>query len=159
MGYTTDFSGHFDLDKPLSLAHFNYLTAFAEVRHMKRDFSIEVVADAKRLAVGLSAGKEGKFYIGGNESASLIDYNIPPDDCPGLWCQWVPNEDGTIIQWDCNEKFYNYVEWIEFIIKYFLEPWGYILNGEVRWRGEEFDDIGTIICENNKVRTTNGFPR
>jgi hypothetical protein len=71
---------------------------------------------------------------------------------PGFYCQWVPTHDRSAIQWDGGEKFYEYVEWLEFIIAKFLKPKGYVLNGSVSFRGENFRDAGTIICTNNVVQ-------
>lgn len=72
---------------------------------------------------------------------------------PGFWCQWVPNFDGTAIEWDESEKFYNYIDWIKYLIDNFLKKDNYILNGIVMWRGEDFDDNGTITITDNKVST------
>lgn len=74
-------------------------------------------------------------------------------DKPSNYCQWVPNEEGTAILWDQNEKFYNYVEWIEYLIKHFFEPWGVKLNGSVEWYGEESDDRGLIKVKDNVVKS------
>lgn len=83
--------------------------------------------------------------------------NIEPfEGRPGLWCDWQPNSDGTAIIWSGAEKFYNYVEWLEYIIKHFIEPWGNKLNGEVEWYGEDRDDVGKIIVKDNKVETIEG---
>lgn len=71
---------------------------------------------------------------------------------PGLWCQWTPNDDGTAIVWDGGEKFYDYVEWIEYIIRNFLKPWGIVANGDVEWQGEEPADRGRIQVRDNVVR-------
>jgi hypothetical protein len=71
---------------------------------------------------------------------------------PGFWCQWRPNEDGTAIEWDGGEKFYNYIEWLEYLIKQFFEPWGIKLNGDVRWYGEDRDDIGLIEVRDSVVK-------
>jgi len=70
---------------------------------------------------------------------------------PGLWCQWIPNETGEVIEWDEGEKFYDYIEWIEYLILHFLGPWGYKLNGVVEWHGEENDDRGRIEIVDNEV--------
>jgi len=70
---------------------------------------------------------------------------------PAIWCQWVPTEDGKGIVWDGGEKFYNYVEWIKYLIADVLAPKGYVLNGDVDWRGEEWEDIGTISIKDNNV--------
>ena len=72
-----------------------------------------------------------------------------------IWCQWVPTEDGKGIEWDGGEKFYNYVEWIKYLISDVLAPKGYVLNGAVDWRGEEWGDTGTISITDNNVETHN----
>lgn len=74
---------------------------------------------------------------------------------PGLWCQWVPNEEGTHIAWGGGEKFYEYIGWIEYLIAHFLAPWGYKLNGDVYWDGESSDDKGLISIRNNVVSVKN----
>ena len=68
---------------------------------------------------------------------------------PGTWCQWTI-EDG-VLQWDGGEKFYNYVEWLRYLIDNFFEKWNIKLNGTIKWRGEYMSDIGKIIVEDNKV--------
>jgi hypothetical protein len=72
---------------------------------------------------------------------------------PGIWCQWVPNDDGTAIVWDGGEKFYNYVEWLKYLLHIYLKPKGYVLNGKMHWCGEEEDDKGWIIVEDNHIFT------
>jgi hypothetical protein len=159
MGYTTDFSGEFNLDKPLSNEHKAYLEAFAENRRMARNDKIaSKLQDTVRIAAGLPVGIEGAYFVNGSgyygqdEDASVIDSNRPPSGQPGPWCQWVPSHDGTAIVWDSNEKFYNYVEWIEYLVKHFLKPWGYKVNGEVEWIGQDPNDRGLIVIENNLVK-------
>ena len=166
MGYTTDFNGKFNLDKPLTQEHKNYLEKFNETRRMKRKQSLTSKRkDPARIAAGLPVGKEGAYFVGeggdfgqgdgvgGDGITDLVDYNYPPDGQPSLWCQWVPSNDGTSIVWDGGEKFYHYVEWIEYLIKHFLKPWGYTLNGEVEWYGEDANDRGLIVVDNNVVKT------
>lgn len=150
MGYTTDFNGEFMLDKPLAPADLDYLTRFNATRRMARN------VDAKY-------GVQGEFYVEGTEDfgqgreENIINYNSPPSTQPGLWCQWVPNGDGTAIEWNGGEKFYNYIEWIEYLIKNILAPRGYSLTGEVHWQGEDGDDKGKIVIKNNKVKVLNGY--
>lgn len=158
MGYTTEFQGRFDLDRPLSGAHVSYLRAFAATRRMQRN-AVEVAAlpDPKRLNLDLPVGPQGAYFVGGGghrgqaEDRSVTDYNTPPEGQPGLWCQWVPTEDGSGIEWDGGEKFYDYAEWIEYLIEHFLAPWGYVLNGTVTYRGERFGDMGRIAVKDNEV--------
>jgi hypothetical protein len=69
---------------------------------------------------------------------------------PGLWCQWRL-DDETTLSWDGNEKFYNYIEWLQYLIAHFFEPWGIKLNGECYWQGEDNSDMGKIEIINNVI--------
>jgi hypothetical protein len=143
MGYTTDFSGSFNLNKQLTAKVKDYLTKFSETRRMGRNIE--------------GFGIEGEFHVFGEgelgqaKDKSIIDYNKPPRTQPSLWCQWIPSADGMSIEWDGNEKFYHYTEWLVYLIHKILKPNGYVLNGVVAWQGEETGDVGEIIVENNKV--------
>jgi len=161
MGYSTDFKGRFNLDKPLTLAHFAYLRAFGATRRMLRNPTIaETLPDLIRVAVGLPIGDDGCYFVGGRGYAgqerdvSVLDPNAHPSGQPELWCKWTPTEDLAGIEWDNCEKFYGYVEWIEYLIEHFLAPWGYSLTGSVDWQGEEIGDVGTITIDRNAVTTT-----
>lgn len=144
MGYTTDFEGHFALNRKLTPKLQDYLVRFSETRRMSRKLPEKY-------------GVEGEFYVdGGGEygqdrEPDIIDYNTPPSTQPGLWCQWRPTEDGMGIEWDGGEKFYHYAEWLTYIINNFLAPKGYVLNGQVSWQGEDSGDIGVLEVKDNKV--------
>jgi len=144
MGYTTDFSGFFELNKQLGPKMKEFLTKFNETRRMKRNVSDKY-------------GVEGEFFVEGTGSfgqdhtSDVVDYNEPPSTQPGLWCQWTPTQDGMGIEWDGGEKFYHYTEWLVYLITKILEPNGYVLNGVVQWRGEDVGDVGEIFVEDNKV--------
>ena len=160
MGYTTDFNGEFGLNKPLSPEHKAFLNKFNETRRMQRKQTVaSKMEDPIRIAAGLPIGKEGAYFVGAkgfcgqDTDDSVVNSNTPPSGQPSLWCQWVPNENGTAIEWDGGEKFYEYVDWIEYLISNFLAPWGYVLYGEVEWFGEDRDDRGMIIIEDNVVST------
>jgi len=159
MGYNTDLYGSFDLDKPLTPEHKAYLEKFAETRRMNRDAEIaSKIDDPIRIAAGLPIGDNGEYFVNGrgfcgqDDDESVKESNHPPAGQPGLWCQWVPNNGGTAIIWDGGEKFYDYVDWIEYLIENFLKPWGYVLNGEVEWIGEDSNDRGMIVIKNNVVK-------
>lgn len=159
MGYTTEFKGSFKLNKPLTEAQADYINKFSSTRRMKRDAKkLESLPDPTREAVGLPIGTEGEFFTGGSgdfgqdRDVSILDYNDPPSTQPGLWCKWVVTKNREEIEWDGNEKFYHYLDWLEYIVSNFLIPWGCVLNGKVRWRGEDFDDSGTIIVTDNVVK-------
>lgn len=158
MGYTTNFEGSFVLDKPLTREHREYLCKFQDTRRMKRDASLTAGRpDFTREMVGLPVGGEGGYFVGEGGYAGqdrgpdVVESNDPPTGQPGLWCKWGPNEDGTSIVWDESEKFYDYTEWIEYLILHFLKPWGYVLNGEMMWEGEDRSDFGTIYIKDNAV--------
>jgi len=151
MGYTTEFEGSFKIDQPVDNETAILLKGLANTRRMKRNIK--------------GYGIDGEFYIEGedvlygegkNKYLTIVDYNTPPSTQPGLWCQWELQDDNQTIMWDGAEKFYNYVEWIEYIIKSILEPRGYIVNGEVKWFGEDRHDNGKIIIKNNIVNKKEG---
>lgn len=73
---------------------------------------------------------------------------------PGYYCQWETN--GESLYWDGGEKFYYYVEWLEWLIEHFFKPKGIVLNGAIEWDGEERGDIGIIIVTYNIVEVKNG---
>lgn len=158
MGYTTEFTGQVGLDKPLSRPHREYLRAFSETRRMWRDAKAAARAkDPLRRAVGLPIGDEGAFFVGSKAEygqdyrGGVMDYNEPPITQPGLWCKWEPNEAGTAIIWTGAEKFYDYVQWMRYLVDNFLKPWGYVANGSIEWEGEDPADKGTITVVNNVV--------
>jgi|CXWL01.1.fsa_nt_gi hypothetical protein len=163
MGYSTNFNGQFDIDKPLTGEQSAYLHKFCTTRRMKRNADIAInIPDPIREAAALPIGTDGAYFVAGEgfhgQSAddSVIEMNSPPDGQPGLWCQWIPSEDNQAIEWDQGEKFYDYIEWIGYMIEHFFAPWGYVLNGEVEWEGEESGDLGLIVIENNVVTTKLG---
>ena len=173
MGYHTDFNGHFELDTPLDENQTTFLNAFALTRRMKRDVEayLKSTNDGLYESVGLPIGEEGAYVADSftslapsYEKACLLRYdsendnpsiryaiNDPPQGQPGLWCGWVPSLDGKQIMWDESEKFYNYIEWIKYIIEHFLTPWGKTISGEVHFRGEEHSDRGIIFAKDNNV--------
>ena len=61
------------------------------------------------------------------------------------------NEKSCTIKWTGQEKFYNYVEWIVYLVNSILKPKGYVLNGTVKWQGEDRHDHGTITMDNNTL--------
>jgi hypothetical protein len=69
---------------------------------------------------------------------------------PAIYCQWKPTEDGTEIE-DFGEKFYGGPEWLQYLVEKRLKPWGYILNGEVRWQHENWEDAGIIYVRDNRI--------
>ena len=60
------------------------------------------------------------------------------------YCQWVPTDDGTGIEWDGGEKFYAYESWLQYLIDHFLKPWGHVVEGVVEYQGEDPSDFGRL---------------
>lgn len=150
MGYTTEFSGSVKIDPPLNEQEIEFLNKFSETRRMDR--------------------KKGPYYVNDtNDSGSdIIDHNSPDDSQPGLWCQWVPTDDGTAIEWDGNEKFYCSVEWMTYLIDHFLSPTAiakteleflqanHIVNGKIAAEGEDSGDVWQLVVKDNKVSVKQG---
>ncbi len=160
MGYTTEFKGSFTLTPALTEAQVAYLNAFSGSRRVQRDAeACETINDEIRAAVGLPVGKEGSYCVysaqdgnyGQNSDKTVINNNEPPEGQPGLWCQWVPNETGDKLKWDGGEKFYYYEEWLHYINENFLKPWGIVIDGTVKWQGEEMDDRGEIEADEGVI--------
>lgn len=111
MGYTTDFIGHIDIDPALNQDEIEYLTAFSESRRFDR--------------------VEGPYAVPGNPAAENqagradIDndrYSRCAPGQPQLWCQWAPCWDGCCLSFDGNEKFYEPIAWLRYLIAHFLKP-------------------------------------
>ena len=162
MGYDTYFNGSFKFNKPVTNELANYIDKFGMTRRMTRDVEKikEIYPNWADLCFNGNLGREGEYFIGGEGlmgqdcDDSIIDYNYAPASQPGLWCQWIIN--GDCLEWDGNEKFYNYIEWLDYLIKHFFEPLGYVLNGDVEWQGEDDEDFGLIHVVDNVVHIQEG---
>lgn len=164
MGYTTDFKGAFTVTPAPAKEFKDYINKFNRTRHMKRD-ELKLISnkpDWKDYCFEGNLGKECEYYVADDDigrivydEASIINHNYPPDTMPGLWCQWIINDKNELV-WDKGEKFYNYVEWLEYLVKNFFAPKNYLLNGEVYWYGEDFGDVGCIKVEDNIITVNYG---
>ena len=144
MGYTTEFEGSIRVEPPLSAEEVSYLVKFSDTRRMNR--------------------RNGPYYVEDDawNSKDIINSNSPPDGQPGLWCQWIPTEDGEAIEWNGSEKFYDSAQWMKYLIEHFIgsEPkarkeldflTGHVCNGEIRAQGEDPNDRWKLIVKDNKV--------
>jgi hypothetical protein len=165
MGYSTDFYGSLSFNKPVAPWLVAYINKFSNTRRMKRDPEKikEQFPNWGELCFNGELGEEGEYFIGGTGSfgqgvdTSVLDHNSPAKTQPGLWCQWIVNEKENCLEWDGGEKFYNYEEWLDYLIDNFFEPLGYVLNGDIQWQGEDDDDCGTIHVEDNIISTEMGM--
>lgn len=149
MGYTTEFQGQVTIEPPLNEQEIEFLKKFNETRRMARTKGPYFV--------------DGSGYHGQGQDADVTNYNCPPNGQPGLWCQWTPTEDGKALEWDEGEKFYDSVEWMQYIIDHFLKPGAiakgelpflqanHIVNGVINAQGEDSGDIWRLVVKNNDV--------
>ena len=149
MGYTTEFEGKITVEPPLSAEEIAYLKLFATTRRMDRTRGPYFV--------------EGTGSYGQDHDSDILNYNVSPKGQPGLWCQWEPSEDGTAIEWDGGEKFYDSEQWMKYLIDHFLKPnclakselpflqANHVLNGVINAQGEENDDVWRLVVEDNRV--------
>lgn len=165
MGFTTKFVGEFILDRELDNETFRLLQNLAKTRRVSRDTSVLVRKEnISEQDVLEKYGTEGEFYFSDKsghilekgiykrvKDETVLNRNLPPSSQPGLWCGWVPSEDRKKIVWNGLVKFYESVEWIEYIINRILSPKGYDINGEMKCFGEEPADVWEIHIKDNKV--------
>ncbi len=114
-----------------------YTTEFIgqlEISKPLDDSAVSAIGDLNKISFA-SENKEGK-KLGQPESR----------------CQWVVAPDKKHIVWDGNEKFYYYMEWLEYIVRNILEPKGYMVSGELMAEGEDVqNDVSKITVKNNKI--------
>lgn len=70
---------------------------------------------------------------------------------PNAYLQWVVSQDRDALVYDGEEKFYEYIPWIEYLCKNYFEPWGVKVNGRVKWQGEDAGDIGVIVATDSQI--------
>jgi hypothetical protein len=141
----------------LKIEHASYLQAFTWSRRMRRDRAkARLLPDPIRESVGLTVGFQGGYFVGGggyrgqDRDESILEYNVPPDDQPSLWCSWMVNEERTAIIGGADHGS-DHDEWLEYLIEHFLLPWGYVVNGRVKWQGSDPPDQGTICVVENMI--------
>ena len=164
MGYSTDFYGSVSFNKPIADELKNYINKFSATRRMKRDVEKikKLFPDWDKNCFNGNLGVDGEYFVGGNGflgqdvDDSIVGYNAPPKTQPSLWCQWMIDDDGNLV-WDGGDKFYNYAEWLVYLIDNFIAPSGYICNGEIEFQGEDMSDFGTIYVNDNVVTVKYGM--
>jgi len=148
MGYSTDFEGRIEIVPALSAEEVSFLEKFADTRRMDRENGPYHV--------------DGSGFMGQNADSDVRNHNGPPFGQPGLWCNVVPTDDGTALEWSGNEKSYDMAEWMAYIVKHFVGtnpaakselPFlqGHTLNGTMSAQGEDPSDMWLLHVENNVV--------
>ncbi len=169
MGYTTKFVGGFSFDKTPSKAVIDYINSFSLTRHVKRDTERikDIFPDWKKRCWKGMLGEQAEYFLQKYDEMydkhtpiydvdsylkrnGIEDDNNPPESQPSLWCQWIINNKNELV-WNGAEKFYEYDNWLEYLIENFFQPEGLILSGRCMYIGERGDDWGYICIDNNKV--------
>lgn len=168
MGYTTYFSGEVKLDPPLNEEQVAYIKAFSDSRRMDRVEGPYYVGD-DRFA------NTGDPHSSNFENPNIRDHNRPDATQPGLWCQWIPTDDGKYLIWDDGEKFYCADDWMRYLIEHFLgaDPLanfedydpdnlvpdfgtGRMCNGRIFAEGEDSTDHWILDVVDNIVHVFHG---
>lgn len=207
MGYTTDFWGEIKIEPPLNEQEISFLNNFGGTRRMARrkgayfckDTANFGQNDAEDVIDHNGTGCITHEYIPNPDYDPSIRYGQPgyqtpnirrelaeplcppewdtPAVQPGLWCQWVPTDDGSALVWNETEKFYNSADWMVFIIDNFLKPgafattpkgqelvalagderfaaftFDHVCSGVIDAQGEENDDTWRLVVIDNVVR-------
>ena len=153
MGYHTRFMGSFKINEPVNEEVATLLRGLQQTRRMKRNNQLLIEAGFG------DCGEDGEFFCldDGNfgqdsHPASIVNYNQPPATQPSLWCRWKLQEDKQTIEWDGEEIFYCYVEWIQYLIEKVLSPSHYTVEGCVNYSGENIGDYGSICISDNQIQ-------
>ena len=159
MSYATRFYGGFALDRPLTRDQHRLLQIFLDSAHVqfdpaKIDYHKPKIAEyvdlLYKLDVGL--GKDLTYFVAGrNPDPDIVKLWLPPKDVPGMWCEWKIGSSRRTVVWNGEEYFYDYVDWLGFLIQRFFKRWGYTLSGFVEWEGEDMSDKGWIEVQDNMM--------
>jgi hypothetical protein len=89
--------------------------------------------------------------------AVLCDYGHDdmPDDTPGSDCPWRVTADGKGLEDAAEEKMYDWDTWLDYIVEFYLKPWGVEIEGRVSWQGEDTGDCGIIFAKGHKTKFVN----
>lgn len=111
----------------------------------------------REIAMGYTTEFKGTFKLDKPmtvEHASIFvkygrdEWPNPPGNSCNQWCL-TSGWDG--IEWDQEEKFYDWKAWLQYLIDNFLIPWGYTLSGSVEWTGGSRDDVGVLVVQNGRA--------
>lgn len=149
MGYSTDFEGVVTITPPLNNTERAYLTRFAGTRRMDRT--------------------KGPYYVDG-DGPDIRNPDRPALGQPGLWCHWIPTEDGSGLRWDRLENFHHPEEWLQYLIDHFLRPgavaarlradglegfekftFDHTVSGTLHAQGEDPGDVWELVVDDNQV--------
>lgn len=157
MRFTQNYTGEVIITPTIDQDLKNYLNDLLSTRRVMRDVEELQKAYGGKYSYNGSYGIDGEFYaniddmycMNHQKDNTIIDYYSKPRPQPSFNCMWIINANGNL-EWNKRAKTYCSVEWLEYIIKTFLEPNGYECNGDIDV--EETGKLGRTISVNcNKV--------
>lgn len=151
MGYHTDFTGKFHFEKNASREFMEYINAFSHARHVLRNAEEIKHADPewKKHCFHGDLGEYGEYYADPSNAFAMPNENIIQKNVPGYYCEWYMPDTGTLMHNDGTDYYQDYQNWLFFLLRNFIIPDHYILNGSVYWNGEDTEDLGILVIQNN----------
>lgn len=174
MGYTTEFSGQVNIEPPLNEHEISFLNDLSSTRRMKRTKGPLFVRGSGSFGQGRDDDVLDHNRANG-ESSYIGEPAEEENGQPGLWCQWVPTDDGTTLEWDGGEKFYHAAEWMKYIVTNLLSgesakvyvgkhrgederlehfTFDHVVNGTIHAQGEDTDDRWILVVEDSVVKVS-----
>lgn len=174
MGYHTEIKGGYVVTGNITPSLVSFVNEYNKARHYKVNMDAILLyfpSIVEQHGLNGSAGKNGEFLTLDvyHYGKGFADYNTYNPSCPdSFWCQWalfddydasdpistcyeINEKDALWLKWDGGEKFYEYEEWLRFLILNVFEPNGVLLNGAVITYGEGYADSEYIVVKNNEI--------
>ncbi len=144
------YTGRLSLDRPLSDEHNRYLEAYMRMRHSTACHSLVAeTLDAARVREDAGLPREARYVVDLAQDAIISCVGSDSGECPALWCDWRLTHDRRALI--CRPgKRDDQLSWPEYIVTHFLAPWGYRVNGLVRWQDDDDEGEG----DSGAVRVT-----
>ncbi len=76
---------------------------------------------------------------------------MPEPGAPSYYCQWVLSKDCLGLEWDGNEKFDKYTEWLQLLLDRYFTPWGIQVTGSIHYQGDSIGDYGSLSVVDGRV--------
>jgi len=118
-----------------------YTTEFSGHVAIQPEMSAALAAEIREFADMDSGHRPGHPRVGG---------------MPDGYCQWTVPDGKSVLKWDGNEKFYDSVEWMRYLIEAFIKPAGLVANGEIDASGEDSGDVWKLVVVDNVVTKRHG---
>lgn len=143
-------NGYITLDRSLTDEQALYLFKLYKTPRFRRDnWELWDIPDPCRSAVDLPLGVDSEFYMGPMGLGLMRDLS-PPKRQPSRYCGWLPSHHKRWIMWggEVSGSHYNMpAEWLKYLLRNILTPWGHSVNGYVEWYDDSFENVGAIQVE------------